>query len=156
MTTITDGAPAPISTYDYTDGSGGDGYDWMDAARSDGWVALSCWGLDGWDLGQWPYVIVALRHRPASTGPWQVAVNVEHDVNVRTYSTRADAVAAIDDTAAFYWRVLKTGPASFTPDGPIADRHRGQFSWARLTADDACRGIAAAWWRMPFPKEIDR
>ena len=36
-----------------------DGYDWMDVISEHGWAVIPSWGCDGWDLGQWPYVMVA-------------------------------------------------------------------------------------------------
>jgi hypothetical protein len=36
-----------------------DGYDWMDVIAEHGWAVIPSWGCDGWDLGQWPYVMVA-------------------------------------------------------------------------------------------------
>jgi hypothetical protein len=35
-----------------------EGYDWI-SRLSNGWYAVPGWGKDGWDLGNWPYVIVA-------------------------------------------------------------------------------------------------
>ncbi|VXC21109.1 hypothetical protein ARTHRO9AX_220242 [Arthrobacter sp. 9AX] len=39
------------------------GCDWMELIDAEGWAILGVWGCEGWDLGQWPYVMIAVtRH----------------------------------------------------------------------------------------------
>lgn len=47
-----------------------DGYSDMEVASGEGWHAVSGWGRDGWDLGDWPYVVVSVRNRPAKVETW--------------------------------------------------------------------------------------
>ena len=38
----------------------GGGYEWMEEGLPEGWHVEPMWGRDGWNLGSWPYVVVAL------------------------------------------------------------------------------------------------
>jgi hypothetical protein len=44
------------------------GYDWMELIEAEGWAVIPSWGCDGWDLGQWPYVMVAATRTADSIG----------------------------------------------------------------------------------------
>jgi hypothetical protein len=41
----------------------GSGYDWM-GQLANAWHVVSAWGQDGWNLGNWPYVVVAHYDHP--------------------------------------------------------------------------------------------
>jgi len=57
------------------------GYDWMELIEEHGWAVLSSWGCDGWDLGQWPYVMVAVTRTADSIGNlFGIAAYCEGDV----------------------------------------------------------------------------
>lgn len=164
----------------------GDGYDWIDlVTEAPGWAVIPSWGLDGWDMGSWPYVIVAtctvaipeddrpvrqppwcvhcrqpLRlldmqvwasewhgpdchstvsaHRPArQTRAYGVLTYVEGDLYVHAYAQHEDRIAALDETAAWYWRHQEHGPKDLPWTGPLAAEFCGPFSWDRVEAAKA-------------------
>ena len=87
----------PRSSYD-------DGYDWM-GQLSNGWYEVPSWGSEGWDLGDWPYVIVAhYNGEVGDIGPFGVATYVEGDLEVKEFPTRAERDSETDRIALFYWR----------------------------------------------------
>jgi hypothetical protein len=89
-----------------------DGYDWMDVIAEHGWSVLSGWGCDGWDLGQWPYVMVAAIRTADTIGKlFGVATYCEGDVRCTFYRSNARQWEAITEQAFFHW---KNGQA----DGP--------------------------------------
>ncbi|MDQ0733537.1 hypothetical protein, partial [Arthrobacter sp. B1I2] len=65
------------------------GYDWMELIEAEGWAVLGVWGCDGWDLGQWPYVMIAVT-RTADTigGLFGVASYCEGDVKTTYYRSQ--------------------------------------------------------------------
>ena len=89
---------------------GDDGYDWIHALRGTEWLVVSSWGTDGRDLGDWVHVVVATCSvRP--TGPYGVAVYDEGDLDVRSYDSHKERVAAIDRAAELHWqRDRESGP----------------------------------------------
>ena len=88
------------------------GYDWMDLIEQHGWTVLSCWGSEGWDLGQWPYVMVAATRTADRIGNlFGVATYCEGDVTCTYYRTKARQWDAITEQAFSHW---KNGQA----DGP--------------------------------------
>lgn len=111
-----------------------DGYSWMDQLTE--WAVVPNWGLDGWDLGEWPYVIVATCSvRPH--GPYGVVTYCESDLEVQAFATHEERIAAIDRIAEFYWRLKDEGPPELPDTGPLRPEHCGPFSWKRL---DGSRG----------------
>jgi hypothetical protein len=82
----------------------GDGYEWIEAIAEDGWAALSNWGSEGWDLGQWPYVIVAGTRTADRTGHlFGAATYCEGDVTCRYFRTQRAQWEAITEQAFFSW-----------------------------------------------------
>jgi len=125
----------------YCGGEGG--YGWIEESRRDGWRVVPSWGEDGWDLGAWPLVSVSFRERG---GKFEVVTYCEGDLEFRTFATETERSAFVDEIAEFYWHnETSIGPhelkfyRNFYPTGPLPERFRGPFSWARL---DAARGPA--------------
>ena len=81
---------------------GNDGYDRMTTAAQRGWNAVAAWGGQGWDLGEWPYAVIFHRTRD---GACELAENVEGDVTMYSYPTRALRDRATDAMAFFHWRL---------------------------------------------------
>lgn len=80
---------------------GDDGYERMDAARAEGWTPIPSWGRDGWDLGSWPYVIVY------HGGETSLAIDVEGDIRIETFATRAERDEKTDRIALMHWKTLE-------------------------------------------------
>ena len=94
------------------------GYDWMELIEEHGWAVLSSWGCDGWDLGQWPYVMVAVTRTADSIGNlFGIATYCEGDVTCTYYRTKARLYDAITEQAFFHW---KNGQAQGPSDLPEA------------------------------------
>lgn len=92
------------------------GYDWMELIEGEGWAVISSWGCDGWDLGQWPYVMVAAIRTADSIGNlFGVATYCEGDVKTTYYRTQRAQWEAITEHAFFYW---KNGQAHGPADLP--------------------------------------
>ncbi|MEO3935107.1 hypothetical protein WMO79_20110 [Micrococcaceae bacterium Sec7.4] len=82
-----------------------DGYDWMELIEAEGWAVIPSWGCDGWDLGQWPYVMVAATRTADSIGNlFGVATYCEGDVTCSFYRTKARQWGAITEQAFFHWK----------------------------------------------------
>lgn len=85
-----------------------DGYDWMDQINEHGWYAVSSWGEDGWDLGQWPYAVIAATSTFDRGGAlYGVAVYVEGDVSCTFYRKREAQRAEITRHAHYWWKNRK-------------------------------------------------
>jgi len=94
------------------------GYDWMDLISEHDWTALGNWGSDGWDLGQWPYIILATTQTADEKGPlFGVATYTEGDVTCEYYRTQARQWDAITEHAYQWW---KNGGADGPADLPEA------------------------------------
>ncbi|MGC0239535.1 hypothetical protein [Arthrobacter sp. SD76] len=92
------------------------GYDWMELIEEHGWAVLSSWGCDGWDLGQWPYVMVAVTRTADSIGNlFGVATYCEGDVTCYWFRTKARQWTEISEQAFLYW---KNGQAQGPVDLP--------------------------------------
>ncbi|RZS30498.1 hypothetical protein EV193_11618 [Herbihabitans rhizosphaerae] len=105
------------------DDSGGDGYDWMDQLPHYGWCEIPLWGAHGWDLGDWPYVIVAICRE--SDDLWGLVTYVEQDLTLWGFSSRRELYAQIDTIAEFYWRLCDNdGPSDLPPEG-LEQHHQG-------------------------------
>ena len=95
-----------------------DGYDWMDVISEHGWAVIPSWGCDGWDLGQWPYVMVAgIRTADEIGNLFGMATYCEGDVRTTFYRTKARFWTAISEQAFFHW---KNGQAHGPDDLPEA------------------------------------
>ena len=135
--------PLPIDPYS------GDGYDWIEDLTG-GWRVLPCWGRHGWDLGEWPYVIVAVcvARTEDSTRVYGVATYTEGDTTVQAFATATERDHEIDHHAAWHWRHTGNGPE--VPEvGPLREEHTGPY---RTTPPEhgpdpverACDGCTAA------------
>jgi hypothetical protein len=94
------------------------GYDWMELIGEHGWAVIPGWGCDGWDLGQWPYVMVAAIRTADSIGNlFGVATYCEGDVATTYYRTQRAQWDAITEHAFFSW---KNGQAHGPADLPEA------------------------------------
>lgn len=95
-----------------------DGYDWMDVISEHGWAVIPSWGCDGWDLGQWPYVMVAgIRTADDIGNLFGMATYCEGDVTTTWYRTKARWFGAISEQAFFHWT---NGQAQGPDDLPAA------------------------------------
>jgi len=109
----------------------GDGMTWI-GRLADGWHAIALWGADGWDLGEWPYVIVAHYDNPAAQ-VYAVATYCEGDVDARAFTSRAERDAETDTIAAWHWRNNDNGPDDLADaDEDLAPEHRGPVRPPRL------------------------
>jgi hypothetical protein len=124
-------APAPPGN-EYDGGHG-----WMDRLTGTGWYPVPDWGNSGWNLGRWPYVVIAAYDPPPDHPQvYGLATYVEGDIDVTSFPTRAERDAATDRIAAFYWRNYDTGPDDLAAnDADLAPQHRGPFSWERLDTE---------------------
>jgi hypothetical protein len=57
------------------------GYEWVELIEEHGWAELSSWGSEGWDLGQWPYVMVAATRTAAASGPCSASPRLQGRVS---------------------------------------------------------------------------
>jgi hypothetical protein len=89
------------------------GYDWMDLISQHGWSVQASWGSEGWDLGQWPYVMIATTRVADEIGNlFGVASYCEGDVTCTYYRARARSWEAITEHAHYWWKLGTThGPA---------------------------------------------
>lgn len=95
-----------------------DGYDWIALIEAEGWAVIPGWGCDGWNLGQWPYVMVAgIRTADSIGNLFGVATYCEGDVTTEYYRTQARQWDAITEHAFFHW---KNGQAQGPADLPEA------------------------------------
>jgi hypothetical protein len=107
------------------------GYDWMEAIGEHGWAVIPSWGCDGWDLGQWPYIMVAtIRTADRIGNLFGVATYCEGDVTCTYYRTQRAQWNAISEHAFFWW---KHGQAHGPVDLPEAaaelpSRYREPYS----------------------------
>jgi len=115
----------------------GDGYDWMAELRG-GWVALALWGRDGWDLGQWPYQVLAVcppRH-VADSRSFGMATYTEGDIEVSAHPTQEALVDAISRYAHGVWLLAGNGPSDLPQRyEDVPDLYRVAFDGARLIAE---------------------
>ena len=112
----------------------GDGYDWM-SALSGGWVALALWGRDGYDLGQWPYQVLAVcpPHHVADSRSFAIATYTEGDVEVSAYLREEALADAISRYAHGVWLLAGNGPDALPQRyEEVPDEFRVAFDGARL------------------------
>jgi hypothetical protein len=107
-----------------------DGWQWMSAIEPL-WHAVGVWGSEGWDLGSFPYVVVAHYDDDILNKYFGLAVYTEGDVNVQAYEGRAARDAATDELALHLWEQNGSGPpdapASRTPAHLIPERFRHPY-----------------------------
>jgi hypothetical protein len=107
----------------------GDGYDWV-ALLPVGWKGVRGWGPLGWDLGSWPYNVVAHYDCPLGV-LYGVATFTEGDVTVRAFGSREARDAETDEIALFLWRNWENGPKNLPAEGTAAAdipaRYRGPY-----------------------------
>ncbi|GAA3085658.1 hypothetical protein GCM10020000_85130 [Streptomyces olivoverticillatus] len=108
----------------------GDGYDWMRLLPV-GWRAVGgCGGSEGWDLGAWPYSVVAHYDCPLGV-IYGLAQFTEGDVEVRAFGSRGARDAATDEIALGNWLHWENGPGGLPAAGTAADgipaRFRGPY-----------------------------
>jgi hypothetical protein len=103
------------------------GYDWMEVIEAEGWTVLSSWG---WDLGQWPYVMVAaIRTSDAIGNLFGVASYCEGDVTCTFYRTQHAQYEKITEHAFFSWTNGQAhGPADLPETAAeLPGRYRGPY-----------------------------
>lgn len=108
-----------------------DGWAWTGAIKPL-WHAVALWGSEGWDLGDWPYVIVAHHDDDIGNKYFGLAVYTEGDVRVDAYQGRAARDAATDELALYLWHQSGSGdpdaPAPDTPANLIPERFRHPYN----------------------------
>ncbi|MEU6331461.1 hypothetical protein ABZ851_29920 [Streptomyces sp. NPDC047049] len=122
--------PVDVLPYYPVDDHSGDGYHWMRELPV-GWEAVGVWGSEGWDLGAWPYQVVAHYDCPLDL-TYGLAHYIEGDVTVTAYGSRAARDRATDELALGTWLWEENGPreglpATDTPAAEIPDRFRGPY-----------------------------
>jgi hypothetical protein len=105
----------------------GGGYEWMEAGLPEGWHAEPVWGRDGWNLGTWPYVVVALYVDDAHDR-YAVTTYVEGDINVKRYKSRGALYVAVNQIAEFHWRLGQSrGPRDLPEGEGLLAHHTGPY-----------------------------
>jgi hypothetical protein len=110
----------------------GDGYDWMEDARHAGFRIIASWGSDGWDMGDWPYVIIAYQRLP--DGTYVDLMRIEGDLRAWHHKDHATLTAHLDKLAHSWWSRNDNGP-----DDLNTDAARGWYNAKRL-AERATNG----------------
>lgn len=115
------------------DVSGGDGYDWISRCDDAGWQVPASWGRDGWDVGEWPYQVIAYRDEY----PFAAMERVEGDLFMWRFDTADEVIDLVDRWVATCWLARQGQPT--TPvievdrrNVPTDPQFRGPFSWSRL------------------------
>ncbi|MBT2598001.1 hypothetical protein, partial [Arthrobacter sp. ISL-72] len=111
------------------------GYDWIELIEAEGWAVLGVWGCDGWDLGQWPYVMVAVTRTTDTIGSlFGVASYCEGDVKTTYYRSQRAQWEAITEHAFFSWKNGQAqGPGNLSEAAAeLSSRYREPY---RPTAD---------------------
>lgn len=118
-----------------------DGWHWMNHLP-EGWRAQGSWGRDGWDLGAWPYVVVAVFDHPEQTA-FAYATYTEGDVNTVTCESQEELYEAIDDVAEYQWRSNpEVGPDDLPANDGLLPHHRGPFGWQQIEREGDGRRTA--------------
>ncbi|HSN35457.1 MAG TPA: hypothetical protein VLT34_03830 [Arthrobacter sp.] len=103
------------------------GYDWMEIIGEHGWAVIPTWGSDGWDLGNWPYVMVAATRTADSIGNlFGVATYCEGDVSCTYYLTKARQWDAISGHPFLQWENGQAHGLDDLPDSAaeLSSRYR--------------------------------
>jgi hypothetical protein len=118
----------------------GGGYEWMEEALPEGWYVEPMWGRDGWNLGSWPYVVVAL-YIDDEHERYAVTTYVEGDINVRRYKSRGALYVAVNGIAEFHWRLGQSrGPRDLPEESGLLPYHTGPYSPWRSARDADVQG----------------
>lgn len=107
------------------------GYDWMDEVAARGWSVPGTWGSEGWDLGQWPYIIVATRTLDTDDGLFHaVATYTEGDVETRWFRQQERCWEAISAEAHACWKRRDAHGPEELPEHPadLPDALRRPFT----------------------------
>lgn len=113
-----------------------DGEEWIEKAAELGWTVPGLWGRDGWNLGRFPYVIIAV-YANKEAQVWAAVTYVEGDTEVYAYSTRDEWDRKVTEIAAWYWRHYQNGPDDLPDEGnDFLPHHMGPFSWERLDREN--------------------
>lgn len=112
--------PPVDPTYD------GDGHDFIDNL-SGGWVVVPLWGSRGWNLGEWPYVIIAACKTKGNDPVFGVCYYVEHDVTITSHASTEEQHQRIDELAEWHWRHHENGPKDLPPEKGLLSHHRGPY-----------------------------
>jgi len=107
------------------------GYDWMQLIEEHGWAVIPSWGNDGWDLGQWPYVMVAGTRTADGIGNlFGVATYCEGDVTCTFYRSKSEQHEAITTHAHYWWKNgTAHGPANLPETATeLPDRDRRPYT----------------------------
>lgn len=107
------------------------GYDWMELIEEHGWAVIPSWGSDGWDLGQWPYVMVAgIRTADGIGNLFGVATYCEGDVTCTFYRSKSQQHEAITKHAHYWWKNgTAHGPANLPETATeLPDRDRRPYT----------------------------
>jgi hypothetical protein len=92
----------------------GSGYDFIDGI-SPTWRTIASWGRDGWDMGDWPYVVVA--YRASSHHGWLTVVCIEGDLSIRHHVDEVALTSFLDAEARRWWtRCPERGPDDLDSD----------------------------------------
>jgi hypothetical protein len=112
-----------------------DGWGWM-KNLPEGWKAHGSWGRDGWDLGSWPYRIVAIYDHPEQH-TFAYATYTEGDVRAVTCESQEELYEAVDDVAEYHWRNDPNRAPDDLPahDGLLA-HHCGPFDPKQVRAEE--------------------
>ncbi|MFK0047742.1 hypothetical protein ACIQU4_27375 [Streptomyces sp. NPDC090741] len=110
----------------------GDGFDWIRQLPI-GWKHVPQWGADGWDLGAYPYIVVAHYDCPLDV-LYGVATFTEGDVTVSAWGSREARDAETDEIALGLWHDRENAPADLpaagAPAASIPARFRGPYTRA--------------------------
>lgn len=98
-----------------------DGWDFINEL-SHGWQAIGLWGRDGWNLGSWPYVVVA--HYDGD-GLYAVATRVEGDIEIKQFTSYDERNKETNRIAVFYWQHYEVESAP----QDVSDSRLGPYVW---------------------------
>ncbi|AZM51835.1 hypothetical protein DMA15_03895 [Streptomyces sp. WAC 01529] len=104
-----------------------EGYGWIGELFGSGWHAISAWGSEGWDLGSWPYQIIAHCNLPG-VPLYGLATYTEGDIDVQAFGSREERDAATNEIALCLWISNENGPDGLTEDmSPIPAQFCGPY-----------------------------
>lgn len=78
----------------------GSGYDWFDELRGTGWYEVALWGREGYNLGSWPFNIIAFYDGPHGFG---VVTNTEGDMHLQVFETEQEREEETNKIAIHFW-----------------------------------------------------
>lgn len=157
---MTDEAPwllpylPPVARNEY-DG----GYEWMDRLAHR-WAVVPSWGREGWDLGEWPYVLVAtcvVRIDPEEPRPFR---RPEQCIHCRAFLTLPGPVWMAELTGAECPSTLGNHvPARQTQAYGVCTYVEGDIDVRAYATHDArlreLDNVAAFYWRLKLPEPME-